>query len=115
MKTQASSPKLTIALASNDGAQNLLARLAHHIGDHVGQLHVHLRQRLLHELHVPALVAQQPAALTPQRAQRAHLLGGAERAVEQACGQELPSSQSVPVRPCQQLAYDRATSPIPAH
>ena len=54
---------LAIALAGDDGAQDLLARLAHHVGDDVGELDVHLRERLLHVLHVAALAAQQHAAL----------------------------------------------------
>ncbi len=46
---------LTITFTGDNGSQNLLARLACHVRDDVGQLDVHLRQRLLHVLDVPAL------------------------------------------------------------
>ena len=43
-------------------------QLAHHIRDDVGQLHVHLRESLLHVLHVAPLAAQEHAALPPYAA-----------------------------------------------
>ena len=55
-----------IALPGNDGTQDLLARLTPHIRDHVGQLNVHLHQRLLHVLNVPGLQPQQHGTLAAQ-------------------------------------------------
>jgi hypothetical protein len=46
---------LAVAFAGDDGAQDLLSGLAHHVGNDVGQLNVHLRQRLLHVLHMARL------------------------------------------------------------
>jgi hypothetical protein len=45
----------------------------------------------LHVLHVAALAAQQHAALAPQRAQHAHLLGRTERPAEQPVGLLAPA------------------------
>ena len=53
-----------IALPGDDGAQDPLAGFPDHIGNDVGQLQIHLRQRLLHVLYVLPLVAQQHAPLT---------------------------------------------------
>ena len=75
---------LAIAFTGHDGPQELLARLAHHAGQDVGELDVHLRERLLHVLHMAALAAQQHRALAPQGAQHAHLLGRAKRPAQQA-------------------------------
>jgi len=41
-----------VAFSGHDGAQDLLARLAHNVGDDVGELDIHLRERLLHVLHI---------------------------------------------------------------
>lgn len=59
----------TIALTGDDGAQDLLPRLAGHVGDDVGQLDVHLGQGLLHVLYETALAAQQHGTLAAERAQ----------------------------------------------
>ena len=64
---------LTITLACHDRAQNVLACLARNVGDDVGQLDIHLRERLLHVLHVPTLAPEQRCTRSPQRAQHAHL------------------------------------------
>jgi hypothetical protein len=80
---------LPVTLNFDDGAQDLLARLAHHAGDDVGQLNVHLRQRFVHVLNVASLAAQQHAALAPERTQHAHLLGRAESPAQQAAGHQL--------------------------
>jgi hypothetical protein len=61
-----------VALAGDDGAQDLLPRLAGDIGDDVGELDVHLRERLLHGLHAARLRAQQHRALARQRTRAAH-------------------------------------------
>ena len=78
-----------IALAGHDGAQDLLPCDADHVGDDVGQLDVHLRQRLLHVLHMPGLGLEQHLALARQCAQHAHLLGRTEGRAEQAVGHQL--------------------------
>ncbi len=81
---------LGVALAGDDGAQDLLAGLADHVGQDVGELDVHLRESLLHVLHMQkALAAQQHTALAVQRTQHAHLLGWPERPEQQAVGHEL--------------------------
>ena len=83
------SQRLSVTLAIDDGAQYLLARFTHHVGDDVGELDVHLRERLLHVLHVPALGFQEHPALAPQRTQRAHRIGRTKRPLKQAVGHEL--------------------------
>ena len=89
---------LAITFTRHNRTQNLLTRLAHHVSDDVGQLDVHLRERLLlvaalvlmlHVLHVSGLTPEQHATLAPQRAQHTHLLSGAKRTTEQAIGHEL--------------------------
>ena len=57
-----------ITLTRHDGADDLLPGLADDVADDVGQLQVHLRERLLHMLHVAGLRAQQHRALTRDRA-----------------------------------------------
>ena len=69
-----------IALTGDDGAQDLLARLAGHVGDDIGQLDVHLGQGLLHVLHEAALAAQQHGALAAERAQHADLIAAGRKA-----------------------------------
>ena len=61
----------------------------YHVGDDVAQLDVHLRESLLHVLHLPGLTFEQHAALPPQGTQRAHRIGRAERAVQQTIRHEL--------------------------
>jgi hypothetical protein len=78
-----------ITLPGDDGAQDLLSCDADHVGDDVGQLDVHLRQRLLHVLHMPGLGLEQHLALARQRAQYAHLLVRTEGRAEQAVGHQL--------------------------
>jgi hypothetical protein len=80
---------LAITLAGHDGTQDFLAGLAHHVGDDIGELDVHLRECLLHVLHMAALASKQHAALAPQRAQHADGVGGSKCAAEQAIGHEL--------------------------
>ena len=41
-----------VALTLHDGIQDRQPRQAGDVGDHVMELHVHLRERLLHVLHV---------------------------------------------------------------
>ena len=65
------SPSRAIRLAKTGGVC--------HDGKHLSELHVHLRQCILHPphmSHMPALAKQQYTALTPQRARHADLLGG---------------------------------------
>lgn len=57
--------------------------------DYVGELKVHLRQRLLQMLHIPALVLQEHAALTPQRTQSTNRIGRTKGAAEQTVGHQL--------------------------
>jgi len=80
---------LTIALPGDNGAQNFLPRLAGHVRDDVGELDVHLRERLLHALHMRALASQKHPALAPQRAQYAHGSGRAECTAKQTVGHAL--------------------------
>ena len=83
-----------VALPGHDGTQDLLTRLAHHVRDHVGQLNVHLHQRLLHVLDVPSLHAQQHATLAVQCSQYANLV----------CRAECPAQQTIAVQLLQPLA-----------
>ena len=75
--------RVRVALARHDGAQDLLTRLSHHVGDDVGELDVHLRERLLHVMHAARLGAQRGSALTGQRTQHAHRVARAEGTVQQ--------------------------------
>ena len=65
----------------DDGAQRAFGIMAggRGIGGDLGQLHIHLRERLLHVLHVLRQWPEQHAALVPQRARHADwlvLIGG---------------------------------------
>jgi hypothetical protein len=80
---------LPITLTSNNGAQNFLPCLANLIRDDVGELDIHLRERLLHALHVRALAPQKHPALAPQRTQHAHCIRRTKRPAKQAVGHEL--------------------------
>ena len=86
---------LTIALPGDNGAQNFLPRLADHVRDDVGELDVHLRDRLLHALHMRALASQKHPALAPQRAQYANGFGRAKCAAKQTVGHKLLQSLAV--------------------
>ena len=67
------SQRMAVALAGHDGAQDALARLAGHVGNDVGQLDVHLHQRLLHVLHAARLAAQDASRAGERaRAARTH-------------------------------------------
>jgi len=84
-----------VALAGDDGAQDLLAGLPHYVRNDVGKLDVHLGERLLHVLHVPTLALQQHATLAPQCAQGAHGIRRTECTAEQAVGHELLQPRAV--------------------
>ncbi len=60
--------------AGNDRPRCLLASLIDHIGNEVGQLDIHLGQRLLEMLDRAQLTAQQHRALPRQGAQRTELI-----------------------------------------
>ena len=73
-----------ITFTRDNGADNRLAGLAHHIADHGGQLQIHLQQRLLHVQDVRGAMLDQGGAVTEQTAQGAHLGIGSKRAAQQA-------------------------------
>ncbi len=56
--------RMWVTFPGNDGADDVLSRFADNVGEHVGQLHIHLRERLLHALNLPGLLAKQGVALT---------------------------------------------------
>ena len=75
-----------IPFSGHDGAQDLLARLTDHVGDDVGELDVHLRECLLHVLHIAGLPDLKAAldgaqVYSPDQVQQfaALFLAGAER------------------------------------
>lgn len=74
---------LGVALASDDGADDGLSGLAHHVADHLGQLDVHLDERFLHALHPAGLLGEQNLALTRHRADHAYIGAGAKRRAQQ--------------------------------
>ena len=59
-----------------------------HVADDMLQRDVHLHQGLLHRLEVLASIGQPPGPLPQIAAEHAHLVGGAERAGQQATGME---------------------------
>jgi len=64
-------------------ADNRLASLPADIADHVGQLHVHLRERLLHTLNAPRRIADMLFALPPVGPHHQDLFGRAKRVLQQ--------------------------------
>ena len=68
-----------VALAAHNGADDAHPRHPADVGNHVGQLQVHLRKRFLHMLDVRRRIAHQVHPLAHIGAQRTHLLLGAKR------------------------------------
>jgi hypothetical protein len=66
-----------------------LAGLAHHVGDDVGQLDVHLDQCLLHVLDMTRLALEQHGTLAPQRAQHVDVFDRSKGAAQQIVGHQL--------------------------
>ncbi len=62
-----------IAFSGHDGADDRLAGQAHDVGEHLGELNVHLHQRLLHPLYPTGLLGEQHLALTGHRAHDTHV------------------------------------------
>ena len=58
---------------AHDVADDRLAGHAHHIGEHLGELDIHLHKRLLHALHPAGLFGEQHVALAGYRAHNADL------------------------------------------
>ena len=75
-----------VALAGQDGLDDRRAGHAGDVADDLGELDVHLLQRLLHVLDVVRGVADQHLPLPPVAAQGQHRVGRAERRAEQAVG-----------------------------
>ena len=65
--------RLGVALTGKDRPDDRLAGHAHHIGEHLRELDVHLNQRLLHALHPTGLLDEQHLALAGHRANDADL------------------------------------------
>ncbi len=78
-----------VTLASDDVPDNQLAAQSHHIGEHLGELDVHLHQRLLHALDPTALLDQQHVTLTRHRPQLADLGVWTKRRAQQTQAHEL--------------------------
>ena len=72
-----------VPFARNDGAHDLLPGLADDVGNHVGQLDIHLRQGLLHVLDMARLVGKQHVPLPRHGAQGADGVLRSESAREQ--------------------------------
>lgn len=78
-----------VALAGDDGPEDLLAGFTDHVGNDLGQLQVHLDQSLLHVLDVAGLVAEEHVPLPRHRAQGTKIALGLKRALQQAEGHQL--------------------------
>src|SRR5260370_7772014 len=63
-----------VTLAGHNRPHDRLPGHAHHVGEHLGQLQVHLHQRLLHALHPVGLFGEQHFALTHHRAHHTDLI-----------------------------------------
>ncbi len=72
-----------IALARHDGVQYRQSRQAGDVADDMLELHVHLRERLLHVLHMLAGHHDQVVAMPHQRPYGAHLAIRPERRMQQ--------------------------------
>ena len=66
---------LRVAFAGNDGADDRLPGRAHHVSEYLGELEVHLHQRLLHALYPAALFGEQQLTLPHYRAHHADFAG----------------------------------------
>src|SRR5262249_28973394 len=64
---------MRIAFPCQNGLDDRLSRHSAHIAQHIRQLEIHLRQRLLHPLDVPPCRLHQIIALPPVRPHRADL------------------------------------------
>src|SRR5215212_10730429 len=72
-----------VALATDDRAHDGLTGMARDVADHIGELHVHLSEHLLHALSVLRLGFNERIALAYHCTQRAHFSRGSKRASEQ--------------------------------
>jgi hypothetical protein len=68
------------ALTRDDGAEDRQPGLPGDVGEGVGELDVHQRQRLLHPLHAAGLLLQQGVALARDGAQGADVRRGRKAA-----------------------------------
>jgi len=78
-----------VALAGDDVAQDEPPGHARDVADHVGQLEIHLLQRLLHVLNLAGAALDQIVAMPGEGAQRADIFGGTKGGLEQAVGVQL--------------------------
>ena len=69
---------VAVALTGDDRAQDAHAGLARQVADRLVQLHVHLLERLVHELDLPRAGLDDPLAVPPVRAQGGDVLGRPE-------------------------------------
>ncbi len=89
---------LRMALAREDGFDDGHAGHASEVTDNVGELEVHLWQRLLHGLHMVGGLREEHVAVTPGAAQPAHLVSRPQGAREQPIGvQALPPRAVEPI------------------
>ena len=82
------SERVGVALALDDGADDLQASRAADVADDVVQLQVHVGQRLLHVLHVGCRVLEMPLADAHVGAQRRDLTSRPEAGPQQAAGMQ---------------------------
>ena len=72
-----------VALPAQDSVEDCHPRHPRQVADHVMQLHVHLRQRFLHQPNLIAGALHQPPLMPQQRARRTDLLLGTKRRPQQ--------------------------------
>jgi len=65
---------MRIAFPGQNGLNDRLSRHSAHVTEHIGQLDIHLRQRLLYVLDVPSGCPHEIIALPPVRPHGANLL-----------------------------------------
>jgi len=78
-----------VTLAGDDVAQDEQPRHAGDVADDVGQLEIHLLQRLLHVLNLTGAALDQVVAMARQGAQGADVFGGTKGCLKQAVGVQL--------------------------
>ena len=80
---------MRIAFTRQNGFDDRLPGHSADITQHIRQLHIHLREHLLHPLDVPRCRLHQVIALPPVCPHRADLLRGPERIAQQTVGVQL--------------------------
>ena len=80
---------MRIAFTGQNRLDDRLSRHSAHVSEHIGQLDIHLRQRLLHPLNVPPGRLHQIIALPPVRSHLANFLRRPERIAQQPIGMQL--------------------------